>query len=46
MSKYSRMNKEYKYIFTNVDIFQKGLMLIQLNLKRYKTLNLAFKKYS
>ena len=23
MTKYSRMNKEYKYIFTNVDIFQK-----------------------
>ena len=35
MTKYSRMNKGYKYFFTNIDIFQKYLMLIQLNLNKY-----------
>ena len=33
MTKYSKMNKGYKYIFTNIDIISKIVILIQLNLK-------------
>ena len=46
MIKYSRMNKGYKYIFTNIDIFSKYAWSFLLNLKKYQILNLAFKKYS
>ena len=41
MVKYSRMNKGYKYIFTNIDVL--GVFL--LNLKKYQILNHVFKKF-
>ena len=46
MTKYSRMNKGYKYVFTNIDIFSKMCYAYPIKSKKYKTLNLAFKKYS
>ena len=45
MIKYSRMNKGYKYIFTNIDIFSKYAWSFPIKLKKYKILNLAFKGY-
>ena len=45
MVKYSRMNKGYKYIFTNIDIFQNMHGHILLNLKKYQILNHVFKKF-
>ena len=53
MTKYSRMNKEYKHIFTNVDIFSKiayayasKIAYAPIKSKKYMTVNFAFKKYS
>ena len=46
MTKYSRMNKGYKYIFTNIDIFSKIAYAYPIKSKKYKTLNLISKKYS
>ena len=46
MVKYSRVNRGYKYIFTNIDIFSKIAYAYPIKSKKYKTLNLAFKKYS
>ena len=34
MVKYSRVNRRYKYIFTNIDIFQNMHGLFQLNQKK------------
>ena len=45
MIKYSRMNKGYKYIFTNIDIFSKYAWSFPIKSKKYKILNLAFKIY-
>ena len=45
MVKYSRMNKGYKYIFTNIDIFQNMHGHFLLNLKKYQILNHVFKKF-
>ena len=36
MVKYSRMNKGFKYIFTNIDVFQNMLGVFLLNLKSLK----------
>ena len=46
MTKYFRMNKGYKYIFTNIDIFSKYAWAFAIKSKKYKTLILVFKKYS
>ena len=46
MIKYSRMNKGYKYIFTNINIFSKYAWSFPIKSKKYQILNLAFKKYS
>ena len=46
MTKYSRTNKGYKYIFTNIDIFSKYAWSPPIKSKKYKILNLAFKRYS
>ena len=45
MTKYSRMNKGYKYIFTNIDIFSKIGYAYAIKSKKYKILNLVFKRY-
>ena len=45
MSQYSKINKGYKYIFTNIDIFSKYAYAFPLKSKKYKILNLVFKKY-
>ena len=45
MKMYSKINKGYNYIFTNIDIFSKYAWLFQLKLKKYKMLNYVFKKY-
>ena len=45
MSQYSKINKGYKYIFTNIDIFSKIAYAFPLKSKKYKILNLVLKKY-
>ena len=46
MVKYSRMNKGYKYIFTNIHIFFQNMHgHFLLNLKKYQILNHVFKKF-
>ena len=42
---YSRMNKGYKYIFTNIDIFSKYAWSFPIKPKKYQILNHVFKKY-
>ena len=46
MTQYSKMNKGYKYIFTNIDIFSKIAYAYPIkSKKKYKILNLVLKKY-
>ena len=45
MTQYSKINKGYKYIFTNIDLFSKIAYAFPLKTKKYKILNLAFKKF-
>ena len=45
MVNYSRMNKGYKYIFTSIDVSQNTHGVFLLNLKKYRILNLVFKRY-
>ena len=45
MAQYSKINKGYKYIFTNIDIFSKYAYAYPIKSKKYKTLNLVLKKY-
>ena len=45
MSQYSKINKGYKYIFTNIDVFSKIAYAYPIKSKKYKRLNLVFKKY-
>ena len=45
MQKYSRMNKGYQYIFTNIDIFQNMHGHFLLKVKKYRILNHVLKKY-
>ena len=45
MQKYSRMNKGYKYIFTNIDIFSKYAYAFTIKSKKYRILNNVSKKY-
>ena len=45
MVEYSKMNKRFKYIFTNIDVFQNMHGVFQLNLKKYQILNHVFKKF-
>ena len=39
------MNKNYKYIFTNIDIFSKYAWAFPIESKKYQILNLVLKKY-
>ena len=45
MSQYSKINKGYKYIFANIDIFSKIAYTFPLKCKKYEIINLVFKKY-
>ena len=45
MANYSKINKGYKSIFTNTDIFSKYAYSYPIKSKKYKTLNLVLKKY-
>ena len=45
MTQYSKINKGYKYISTNIDIFSKYAYAFPLKSKKYKLLNLVLKKY-
>ena len=45
MAKYSRMNKGYKYIFVNIDIFRKYAWGFSIKSKTMKEINLVLKKY-
>ena len=42
MVKYSRMNKRYKYIFTNIDIFSKYALSFPLKTKTIKEIKSCF----
>ena len=44
-TQYSKINKSYKYIFTNIDVFSKYAYAFPLKSKKYKILNLVLKKY-
>ena len=44
MQKYSKMNKGYKYIFTNIDIFSKYAWSFQLKSKTIKDIKPCFEK--
>ena len=45
MKMYSKINKGYNYIFTNIDIFSKNAWVFPIKTKKYKMLNYVFKKY-
>ena len=45
MTQYSKINKGYKYIFTNIDVFSKIAYAFPLKSKKYKTSNVVLKKY-
>ena len=44
MTKYSRMNKGYKYIFTNIDIFSKIFYAYPIKSKKIKDIKPCFQK--
>ena len=46
MSKFSRINKGYKYIFTNIDIFSKYVWSFPLETKTIKEIKPCFEKIS
>ena len=45
MTKYSKINKNHKYIFTNINIFSKYVWAFTIKSKKYKILNLVSKRY-
>ena len=45
MTQYSKINKGYEYIFTNIDVFSKIAYAYPIKSKKYKILNLVLKKY-
>ena len=44
MSQYSKINKGYKYIFNNIDAISKIANAYPIKSKKYKILDLVFKK--
>ena len=44
MQKYSRMNKEFKYIFTNIDIFSKYASSFPIKSKKISDIKPCFEK--
>ena len=45
MSQYSKINKGYNHIFTNIEVFSKVAYAFSLKSKKYKILNPVLKKY-
>ena len=45
MQKYARMNKGYKYISTNIDVYSKYAWSFPIKSKKHQILNLVFKKF-
>ena len=45
MTLYPKMNKGYKYILTNIDVFSKIANAYPIKSKKYKILNHVLKKY-
>ena len=45
MQTYSKVNRGYKYIFTNIDIFSKYAWAFPIKSKKYQILNHVLKKY-
>ena len=45
MTQYSKIDKGYKYIFTNIDVFSKIAYAYPIKSKKNKTLNPVLKKY-
>ena len=45
MTKYSRMNRGYKYIFINIDVFSKYAYAFPIKSKNNQILNLVLKKF-
>ena len=45
MAKYSKINKAYKYIFTNIDIFSKFAWSFSIKSKTIKDIKPCFEKY-
>ena len=45
MTKYSKMNKGYKYIFTNIDVFSKTAYAYPIKSKKIKDIKPCFEKY-
>ena len=45
MTQYSKMNKGYKYIFTNIDVFSKIAYAFSLKNKRIQDIKPCFEKY-
>ena len=45
MKMYSKINKGYNYIFTNIDIFSKYAWAFPIKTKKYEMSNYVFKKY-
>ena len=45
MTQYSKINKGYKYIFTNIDVFSKIAYAFPLKSKKIQDINLVLKKY-
>ena len=44
MTKYSRINKNHKYIFTNIDIFSKYAWLFPIKSKKIQDIKPCFQK--
>ena len=44
MTKYFRMNKDYKYIFTNIDIFSKYVYAFAIKSKKIQDIKPCFQK--
>ena len=45
MSQYSKMNRGYKYIFTNIDVFSKIVYAFPLKSKKIRDIKPCFEKY-
>ena len=45
MSQYSKMNRGYKYIFTNIDVFSKIAYAFPLKSKKIQDIKACFEKY-
>ena len=44
MTQYSKMNRGYKYIFTNIDIFSKYAYAYPIKSKKIQDIKLCFEK--